>query len=61
MSDVETAVAAVLTVLTLLVVTARQLVGLRDDAEAPRWLSGLAGVLVLAFVIAMAMRLRTAL
>jgi hypothetical protein len=60
-NDAQVAAAVVLTVLTLVVVFARQVVGLRDDRAVPRWLDLVAAVLVFAFLVAMAMRLRTAL
>jgi hypothetical protein len=61
MSDSQLALAAALTVLALVAVAARQVVGLRDARPAPRWLTVLAAVLVVAFLVAMALRLRPAL
>jgi hypothetical protein len=61
MNDTQTTIAAALTVLTLLALVARVILGLRPDQPAPRWLTLGCVVLVAGFIAAMAARLSTAL
>jgi multisubunit Na+/H+ antiporter MnhB subunit len=61
MSDLATAVAATVTVLTLLALTVRQILTLRPESRAPRWLSAVCVLLVVGFLVASASRLSTAL
>ncbi|MCU1675018.1 MAG: hypothetical protein JWN77_3131 [Frankiales bacterium] len=61
MSTAATAWQAAVTLMTLAVGTARVAVGLRPDRRPPRWLDVVAAVCVVAFLVAMAARLRTAL
>ena len=61
MSRGATAVAATVTVLTLLALVVRQVTALRLPAARLRWLTALSLVLTVAFAVAMAVRLRGAL
>jgi hypothetical protein len=61
MSRPETAAAAALTVLTLVTLVVRQIVGLRGEPGSGRWLTVIAVVLTIGFAGAMVLRLGTAL
>lgn len=59
--ELPTPAAAAVTIVTLVVLIVRQVVGMRPDRAAPRWLTALTALLVVAFLVAMALRLSKAL
>ena len=59
--ELPTPAAAAVTITTLVVLIVRQIVGMRPDQRAPRWLTALSLVLVAAFLVTMALRLSKAL